>query len=774
MRLRNCLTWFMLGTAACAMLPGTALAATGAEGAAADGASADAATEKSDEIVVTAQFRQESSQKAAVSLEVLSADKIASAGVTQATDIARVSPGVQITQGGSALQIYIRGAGDFSTTSYSNSAVAQNYDGVFASRTQFVANTFFDLERIEVLKGPQGTLYGRNATGGSLNIVPVKPKLGVTTGYLMGTVQNYKGFSTEGAINLPTGENSALRLSFQGVNRSGYISDGTDDDKHVSLRAQFLVEPTDALKIRFAANYQHLGGRGHGQVVYQPTAAVLPGATPIVPSDPWTSINDSLNSYISKLVAPPGVYRIDTQTVRQDLDAWGAYAHVDWDLGPATLTFIPAYQRVVNKTKSIPTLNFETTEFATGAPSTSDTQSVELRLANQTDKLTWVLGGYFFNEDQNSNNSVRLGFVSDTDFVAKLNNKGIAAFGQLTYSVTDALRLTGGLRYTHETKSVSADRYAIKGSAGCTAGTGTGPGGGCVLPHVSGDYTANKVNYKAGFEFDLGPQNLLFANVASGFKSGGQVNANLPAYLPEDLTAYTIGSKNRFLGNVLQVNAEFFWIDYKNHQENFSTLDRSGAQVQALLNAGSARSKGFSLDVTLRPTPNDTLTVAGEYTDAKYKEFQYKTYRAASPAATTGCPVSAIAGGTAATGLWLVNCNSFQMARTPTWSGSVGYNHTIELANGGSVDVGGDMTFSSSRWIEAAFVPNDRAGAYQVFNASITYKSADNGLTVQGFIRNIGDTAVYTGGQQYPFISNYVGHDIGAPRTYGVRVRVGF
>ena len=249
---------------------------------------------------------------------------------------------------------------------------------------------------------------------------------------------------------------------------------------------------------------------------------------------------------------------------------------------------------------------------------------------------------------------------------------------------------------------------------------------------------------------------------------------NLPAYLPEDLTAYTIGSKNRFLGNVLQVNAEFFWIDYKNHQENFSTLDRSGAQVQALLNAGSARSKGFSLDVTLRPTPNDTLTVAGEYTDAKYKEFQYKTYRAASPAATTGCPVSAIAGGTAATGLWLVNCNSFQMARTPTWSGSVGYNHTIELANGGSVDVGGDMTFSSSRWIEAAFVPNDRAGAYQVFNASITYKSADNGLTVQGFIRNIGDTAVYTGGQQYPFISNYVGHDIGAPRTYGVRVRVGF
>ncbi|WP_374526685.1 TonB-dependent receptor [Novosphingobium sp.] len=773
MRLRNCFTSFMIGTAACALLPGVAHAATGVDGAEA-AASTDGAAEEGDEIVVTAQFRQESSQKAAVSLEVLSADKLVSSGVTQATDIARVSPGVQITQGGSALQIYIRGAGDFSTTSYSNAAVAQNYDGVFASRTQYVANTFFDLERIEVLKGPQGTLYGRNATGGALNIIPVQPKLGETSGYLMGTVQNYDGYSAEGAINLATGEHSALRVSFQGVSRSGYISDGTDDDKHISVRVQFKAEPTDNLTVRLAGNYQHLGGRGHGQVVYQPTAAVLKGATPIVPSDPWTSINDSLNTYISALVAPPGVYHIDTQTVRQDLDVWGVYAHVDWDLGPATLTFIPAYQRVVNSTKSIPTLNFETVDYFTGAPSTSDTQSLELRLANQSDKLTWVLGGYFFNEDQNSNNSVRLGFVSDTNFLAKLNNKGVAAFGQLTYSVTDALRLTGGLRYTHETKSVEADRYAIKGSLGCTSGTGTGPLGSCILPHVSGDYTANKVNYKVGFEFDLGPQNLLFANVASGFKSGGQVNANLPPYLPEDLTAYTIGSKNRFFGNVLQLNAEFFWIDYKNHQENFSTLDRSGAQVQALLNAGSARSKGVSVDVTLRPTRSDTLTVSGEYTDAKYQEFQYKTYKAASPATTTGCPVSAIPGGTAATGLWLVNCNGFQMARTPTWSGSVSYTHSFELANGASIDVGGDMTFSSSRWIEAAFVPNDRTGAYQVYNASITYKSADDGLTIQAFIRNIGDTAVYTGGQQYPFIANYVGRDIGAPRTYGLRVRVGF
>jgi outer membrane receptor protein involved in Fe transport len=148
------------------------------------GAEDQAAAPSDGEIVVTAQFRQESAQKAAVSIDVLSAETLARAGVAQATDLARLSPGVQITQGGSSLQIYIRGAGDFSTTAYSNSAVAQNYDGVFAARSQYVAGVFYDLERVEVLKGPQGTLYGRNATGGALNILPVQPKLGVFEGYV--------------------------------------------------------------------------------------------------------------------------------------------------------------------------------------------------------------------------------------------------------------------------------------------------------------------------------------------------------------------------------------------------------------------------------------------------------------------------------------------------------------------------------------------------------------------------------------------------------------
>ncbi len=783
MRRRDCFTKFMLSAAACALLPTAAMAetATAESGAEAGGAEDQAAAPSDGEIVVTAQFRQESAQKAAVSIDVLSAETLARAGVAQATDLARLSPGVQITQGGSSLQIYIRGAGDFSTTAYSNSAVAQNYDGVFAARSQYVAGVFYDLERVEVLKGPQGTLYGRNATGGALNILPVQPKLGVFEGYMSAGFQNYNGFSAEGALNIPLGDKVAIRAAFQGVSRNGYISDGTDDDKHHSFRLQLKAEPTEDLTLRLGFNYQHLGGRGPGKVVYEPTAPTAPGLTnsqPIIPADRWTSINGTLNSLISKVVAPPGIYPLDTSKTYQNIDIWGINGHLEWNLGPATLTVIPAYQHVKLDSLVMPALYFSTTNYVTGAPSTSDAETVEVRLGNANEKLKWVLGGYFFNEDQDSFNAVRLGRASDTAFVATLNTRAYAAFAEATYSLTDRFRLTGGIRYTDETKSVDGYRYAIAGSLACPNG-GTAIGGSCELKtaagtNVRGTYSAHRVNYKAGFEFDAGPQSMIYGSVVTGFKSGGQSNADIDPYKPEDVTAYTIGAKNRFFGRLLQLNLELFWMDYKNRQENFSQLDRGGAQVSSLFNAGKAVAKGVSADVTLRPTANDSLRVGIEYTESKYKEFSYRNYRAGNPSASTACDVTAITGGNAQIGFWNINCNGFQLPRTPKWSGTVGYTHTFDLANGAKIEFAPDMTFASSRWLSAEFVENARAPAYALVNVSLTYRSPEDKYSVQLFVRNIGDKAVYTGTQQYPFIANYNGQDIAPPRTWGARFRARF
>lgn len=732
------------------------------------------------EIIVTAQFREATAQDTAISLEVISAQELGDAGVTQATDLNRITPGIQLSQGGTAIQIFIRGAGDFSTTSYNDAAVAQSFDGVFAARTQWIAGTFYDLQRVEILKGPQGTLYGRNATGGVMNILPMQPQLGETSGYLVGQVQNYDGYLAEGALNLGLGDNAALRVAYQGSWRDGYVSDGTDDDKHQSVRVQLKVEPTPDFTLRVGANYQHIGGRGHGQVIYAPFAPTGPGlpGEPIVPANRWTSINDSLNGLIGDLLGPPGTYPIDTSLIRQDIDAWGVNAHVDWNLGPATLTIIPAYQRVVNDSVSYPTLNFVTYNPYTSQPTTSDAETLEVRLGNPSGPLVWVVGGYFFNEDQKSFNEVRLGFVSDTAFAADLNTRAYAAFGEATYSITDSLRFTLGLRYTDETKTVDAYRYAHLGSLQCLT-PGDGPGGSCELltaagTNVNGSYSAHRLNYKAGVEYDLTPDNLLYATVATGFKSGGQANADLDPYKPEDVTAFTLGSKNEFANGLVTLNLEGFYYEYNDRQENFASLDRSGAQVSSIFNAGKAVAKGASVELTLKPSHNDTFYFGGEYVDSEYKDFTFRNYRTTDPDPRTSCAVSAIPDGTSQIGFWEINCNGFQLPRTPKWSGSARYNHVFPLANGGEVEFAPSMTFASARWLSAEFVENARAKGYAQFNASLSYRSPGSKYSVQAFVRNITDKAVYTGTQQYPFIANYNGLDIAPPRTYGVRVRYNF
>ena len=768
---QNRLQLWLLGAASAALLavPAGAQAADPQDGAQADAGGFE-------DIVVTAQFREESVQKTALSIDVLSAESLSRAGVVQATDIARMSPGVQITQGGSALQVYIRGAGDFATTGYSNAAVAQAYDGIFAARSQFVAGTFFDLERVEVLKGPQGTLYGRNSTGGAINIIPVQPKLGEFGGFVTAGVQNYNGFLGEGAINIPLGDTAAIRISAQGVTRDGYLSDGNDDDKHFSMRVQFRAEPTDSLTFRVGANYQHLGGRGPGKVVYAPTAPTAPGLTnpqPIIPEDRWTSINESLNALISKVTAPPGIYHLDTETTYQDVTVWGGMFRLDWDMGPATLTVIPALQHVTQDSLVMPALYFSTNNFFTGAPSTSDAQTLEVRLANQSDVLKWVVGAYYFNEDQDSYNAVRLGRASDTAFIADLNTRAYAVFGEATYSLAETFRVTGGLRYTDETKSVDAYRYAIKGSLACANG-GTGPGGSCPIytsagTNVRGEYSFDKVNFRVGVEFDAAPESMIYANVATGFKSGGQSNADVDPYKPEEVTAYTLGAKNRFFDDLMQFNLELFYLDYRDRQENFSMLDRGGAQVSTLFNAGKAVAKGATLDLMLRPSRNDTLRVAVEYVDSEYKDFVYNNYRVANPSATTTCGVTAVPNGNAHIGYWQINCTGFELPRTPKWSGNVSYSHIFDFDNGGRLELSPDMSFASSRWLSAEFVQNARAPSYVAFNASATYHSPDDNWTLMVFMRNIGNEAIYNGTQQYPFIANYNGQDIAPPRTFGAR-----
>lgn len=750
------------------------------------------------DVVVTAQRREESAQKAALAIEVFKGDQLRQLGVVRVDDLTKLAPGLQIA-GGSTPQIYIRGVGDFGVVATANPAVATSLDGVGINRPQAVPGNFFDLERIEVLKGPQSTLYGRNASGGALNLIAVQPKFGQFGGYLEAGAGNHSLYSLEGAVNLPLGDKAALRVSAQGVSRKGYITDGTDDDKHESVRVQAKFKPTDKLTIHTEGTYSHLGGIGSGVVVL--TRA--PGESP------WTGVAsaagaaDYANAALQQFLhAPPGAApppalfdTPDRSKLFQDITSYSANAQVDYDFGPATLTLIPAYRRTTAKFGLQPSFLYSPGGDGT-AGETSDQYSMEARLGHNGPKLKWVLGFYGLREDQTTDFAVDTGLIQRIRVASDLGTRAYAAFGQATYSVTDALRVTAGVRYTSDKRDqthfqkfgISPTVVAAPGGPPCLPVVGFPPGTQCNLLPPGANYdsvaTFNRATWKVGAEFDVAPQSLLFANISTGFKAGGFNQAvdlvdttKTLAFSPENLTAYTVGLKNRLLGNRLQINLEGFYWDYKNLQLSALALDGSGNVSLETQNAGKARIYGIDVDIVAKPWSGATVHAGIEQLHSRYIDFAYVQAGAFTNPLATGCAVTPSSLTPGPAGPFVnINCSGFQLVRAPSWSGSVGAEQKFNVGGGGNVALAGDVGFASSRFVNTDFVAGGHVKGYAVLSGSLTYNAPMNGIFVSGYVRNITNTPIYAGGGggESPFIAGFLTTSIGAPRTYGVRVGASF
>jgi iron complex outermembrane receptor protein len=256
--------------------------------------SSDAAAGGLQEVVVTAQHRLESLQKSSLAITAIEPSQVTSSNLTQPEGLSRLVPNLQVGQF-TYSRVYLRGIGDNTANVLSQSAVAMNVDGVNVARTSQIGGNFYDVSRIEVLKGPQGTLYGRNAAAGVINIITNAPgpELG---GDLTVNFGNYNLRRVQGAVNVPLKDNLAVRAAFNVVDRDGYLQDGYDDDKQQSGRIRVGWDPTDDLKIGFKLDYTHIGGMGQSSVVY-PTP---PG------EDPWMSASGPVTrSYQIAANAPP-------------------------------------------------------------------------------------------------------------------------------------------------------------------------------------------------------------------------------------------------------------------------------------------------------------------------------------------------------------------------------------------------------------------------------------------------------------------------------------
>ena len=816
---------FIVTLCAAGLLP-VAASADGALTAADPGAAAAI-----EEIVVTAQRREENLQKTSVPIDVLSGNELRNANVLNMTDLTAAVPGLQIGEGAGPVQIYIRGVGDFGSTPINNPAVATNIDGVYVARTQALAGNFFDVARVEVLDGPQGTLYGRNASGGAINIITNRPSFDAVSGYGDVEVGNLYLHEFQGALNLPVSSDLAVRLAGQAVDRNGYVSPtGGDDDKHQATRLQALWR-TDNVTLLVGGDYAHVGGIGPDFVVFSnnnagtgspytselsaparnyfyaaaatqrlcipggffPGYSVAGNCPPVAPYPSPPFPPGAVGPYDSLVAFPSAV-------PQQDNKFYDAHAELTVDFGAAQLTVLPAHRVAELDNTTFPG------SFLYTSQGTSTANSVETRLGGTSSSLKWVGGLYYFKEIYDSNENIDAGLIQDNSPVTDQSTRSEAAFGEVTFSISPATRLIAGARYTSDHKNLADTLTATPPTIAFLPVSPQGIGcfmalpKPCVLESIAGDATFNKPTWKVGLEHDLARDNMLYATVSTGFKAGGfnqaasVINPSAPSsFQPETLTAYELGSKNRFLDQRLQVNVELFYWDYKNHQEPHINLDGQDQIDFAYTNAGKATSSGVDLEVEWQATSADRLNGTVEYNHAYYNSFTYdvpnnasggpfargagngfSSFEPLSPlAANTACATSPITAGPLMGGVH-VDCSGYQLLHAPSWMATAGFSHRFTFASGGSLTPALDAQYSGPQWLAIDFLPAERAPSYVTTNATLTYVAASDHWSIVAFGRNLTNQTVETVAFENPFIAGYVTGSVGLPRTYGARLSVRF
>lgn len=751
-----------------------------------------------DEIVVTAQRRSENLQSAALAVDVVSGSALIESGITSPLQLGAVIPSLAVQQSGGANTIFfLRGVGNFTTNGYGDPAIAFNYDGVYVGRPTSTAGVLYDLERVEVLKGPQGTLYGRNATAGAINVIPARPRIGETSGSVDASYGNYDAITAQGAINLPIGTQTALRVSGSLSRHDGYLSDGANDDDTVGGRVQLLQELTPALTVRLALDYAQTDALGGGasydnRFSFNRTT----GQYTFVPSGLDRSVgllDPASQAYRQQSFAGlPGRNLGPLENTRyQDNKFYGLSGDIEYDMELGTLTVIPAF-------RSATLDNRFTVNPAYGFIQEKDKQySLEARFAGKRiGMFDYMLGGYYFDEKIDGNYTFSQdALAAYQDF--RTTTKSPAFFGRITANLNQSLRLVGGARYTRDVKrfdglaNVITVVCTVRTSAGvpsCPAAPvlpvtdsptqlpftvvndqsvpigATGALAASAMTPVNKSLKTNKMTYRAALEYDLSQRSLFYASYETGFRSGGfSLSFGRETFQPEYLTAYTIGSKNRLFDNRLQLNAEAFLWRYRDQQISHTGIDARGNQGNFTDNVGRATNKGIEVETRLLLTPNTLLGVDMLYLDARYKSFIYQVPLGTSPPAV-GCPVTINAANPLVRD---VDCSGKPAYKSPKWTVNLNAQQTFPLSTHKFV-FKVDTQYKSSRYVAFEYLPFQRVGKTWESNAKLDFGPSDDRWSVGAFVRNIENERVLVGTTIFP-VGSLATALTGAPRTYGIR-----
>jgi iron complex outermembrane receptor protein len=647
------------------------------------------ATSGLSEIVVTAEKRPNTEQKTSIAMTVLTADALAKNGANNLADLAQLAPSVAIAMSGAATIVTVRGVSSRDTSEIGDPAVSINLDGFTLQRALGLNQSMFDLERVEVLRGPQGTLLGRNATGGAISLVTAKPVPHVFKAYAGAEAGSYGTFNTKGMINVPVNDWLTARASFQTQDHSGYRnnapSENGDDEHARSGRLHLLAKPTDRLSILVTGEYSENHGVGpvvQAMALNYYTAANVPAGFSV--GDPSLGTpNRTPQAY----AIAPGSY-LKTAS-------WNYRAQVDYDLGFANIAYLGGYRRlhVSRRTLLGGAYGTDRQNFTFGQTENLPSWNHELRLSSKPGgALKWQLGGFYFQEKNNLNTQFQdypgQQSISGSPFLLQnyiypdILSKSKAVFGQASYEFLPGLSAEYGMRYSTDEKHRYGYNTVTNLSNYLT--TKCWQTNSCVFvttqqnasnPAATTRISGSQVTYHGALNYQITPHNLAYVKFDTGYKAGGFTD--LAPYAPEKNQAWEVGFKNRFLDNRLQLNVDAFLYNYSNQQVSQVVINpATGAIATQIVNAGHSRYKGVEADLVFQPEPDTRLNAYVGWLHARYTDFQVGVsgfLLEAAKVANAAVPVG--------TGYnWQLAGHAPPQA--PDWTFNMGLEHDIHLWNG--------------------------------------------------------------------------------------------
>ena len=733
------------------------------------------------EIVVTAQKRKQGINDVPIAISAFTGAKLADAGVKSIENLSDITPGLTISNtAATGVPVYtIRGIGfsDYSTSA--SSTVGVYTDEVALPYAVMTRGVFFDTGQVEVLKGPQGDLYGRNSTAGQINVNSARPTDTLHEG-ISADVSNWGETSVEGFISGPLGQGLKARLAAKveeggawqkSITRPG---DKLGNKNAVAVRGSLEWQASPTLDVFVTGHY--ILDKSDNQAPTAYDGALIGQSTlflPVVTTSPAGSPSIDFSTGNNRLAD----WTNDSLKPRRDNKLTGFMVKANLDLGAATLSSVTGYdyfQRAEANTWDgwigNDSKNINTTRIGVF--------SEELRLASK-DKgpLSWIVGGYYSHDvmHENYNYFMQQSFYALALGIQTLDTRydqtttSVAGFAHAEYKLGDGWRALGGFRYTHEKRSWSGCTYdsgdgtlaSFEGLAPGACGTFddiVGSPGYGTFSVFSDTISTNRAMWKLGIDKKVG-RSLYYATVSTGFKSGGfsGINTNLQSqllpYQPESVTAYEVGTKLSLPHAGISLNASAFWYDYKDKQETNYVNTFVGALAQ-LTNVPRSRIRGFELDGHWQATPELSFSASTTFLDAKVTNWPNAGVVNASNVAVP------------------TNLAGARLANAPRWqsNAAVTYEAPVSAALRGFVtaDVEQRAFYSGDILALDGFtgVPG-----YALVGARIGVKGEADKWQVSLWVRNLADRYYYT--------SAILGNGIfarmnGMPRTFGLSGRVNF